>query len=110
MDRSAAYAARWVAKNVVAAGLARRCTIQLAYAIGDVEHPVYVDTHGTEAVAPETVDKRFGDVRSLPENSADLNLLSICPRPTEGRPTSPGGNLPSDALKAAINKKVGKAA
>ncbi len=48
VDRSAAYAARYLAKNVVAAGLASRCTIQLAYAIG-IAHPlaVYVDTHGT---------------------------------------------------------------
>jgi S-adenosylmethionine synthetase len=48
VDRSAAYAARWAAKNVVAAGLAARCEIQLAYAIG-VEHPVsiHVDTFGT---------------------------------------------------------------
>ena len=51
VDRSAAYAARYLAKNVVAADLASRCTIQLAYAIG-VAHPlaVYVDTHGTGAV------------------------------------------------------------
>ncbi len=48
VDRSAAYAARYLAKNVVAAGLAERCTIQLSYAIG-VSHPlsVYIDTHGT---------------------------------------------------------------
>ena len=52
MDRSAAYAARYVAKNVVAAGLADRCEIQVAYAIG-VAHPVsvMVDTYGTERVA-----------------------------------------------------------
>ncbi len=51
VDRSAAYAARYLAKNVVAAGLAERCTIQLAYAIG-VSHPlsVYVDNHGTGEV------------------------------------------------------------
>ena len=51
VDRSAAYAARYMAKNVVAAGLAERCTIQLSYAIG-VAHPlsVYVDTHGTSEV------------------------------------------------------------
>ncbi len=50
VDRSAAYAMRWVAKNVVAAGLARRCEIQVAYAIGSA-HPVgvYVETFGTEA-------------------------------------------------------------
>ena len=51
MDRSGSYAARWVAKNVVAAGLAERCMIQVAYAIG-VAHPVsvMVETFGTEAV------------------------------------------------------------
>ncbi|NQW09270.1 MAG: methionine adenosyltransferase [Alphaproteobacteria bacterium] len=48
VDRSAAYAARWVAKNIVAAGLADKCTIQVSYAIG-VSHPlsIYVETHGT---------------------------------------------------------------
>ena len=51
MDRSAAYAARYLAKNVVAAGLADRCTIQIAYAIGVAEPlSVYVDTHGTGKV------------------------------------------------------------
>ena len=51
VDRSAAYAARWVAKNVVAAGLAEKCTIQLSYAIG-VSKPlsVYVNTYGTGTV------------------------------------------------------------
>jgi len=51
VDRSAAYAVRWVAKNVVAAGLARRCEVQVAYAIG-AAHPVglYVETFGTETV------------------------------------------------------------
>ena len=51
VDRSAAYAARWVAKNVVAAGLADRCTIQVSYAIG-VSHPlsVFFNTYGTGQV------------------------------------------------------------
>jgi S-adenosylmethionine synthetase len=54
VDRSAAYAARYLAKNVVAAALAARCTIQLSYAIG-VSHPlsVYVDTHGTGQIDEE---------------------------------------------------------
>lgn len=54
VDRSAAYAARYLAKNVVAAQLAERCTIQLSYAIG-ISHPlsVYVDTHGTGVVDEE---------------------------------------------------------
>jgi S-adenosylmethionine synthetase len=58
VDRSAAYAARWVAKNVVAAGLADRCQIQVAYAIG-VAHPlsVLVDTFGTGAIPPERIEE-----------------------------------------------------
>jgi S-adenosylmethionine synthetase len=56
VDRSAAYAARWAAKNVVAAGLAERCEIQVAYAIG-VAHPlsVNVETFGTGKVADEKI-------------------------------------------------------
>lgn len=56
VDRSAAYAARWAAKNVVAAGLAERCEIQVAYAIG-VAHPlsVNVETFGTGAIADEEI-------------------------------------------------------
>jgi S-adenosylmethionine synthetase len=58
VDRSACYAARWVAKNIVAAGLARRCEVQVAYAIGVAEPvSVMVDTFGTHAV-PETVIMR----------------------------------------------------
>jgi S-adenosylmethionine synthetase len=58
VDRSASYAARWVAKNVVAAGLAGRCEIQLAYAIG-VAHPlsVLVETFGTETLDPAAIEK-----------------------------------------------------
>jgi S-adenosylmethionine synthetase len=58
VDRSAAYAARYLAKNVVAAGLAERCTIQLSYAIG-VAHPlsVYVDTQGTGQADEEKISK-----------------------------------------------------
>jgi S-adenosylmethionine synthetase len=58
VDRSAAYAARYVAKNVVAAGLAERCQVQVAYAIG-VAHPlsVLVDTFGTEAVPVATIEE-----------------------------------------------------
>ncbi len=56
VDRSGSYAARWVAKNVVAAGLARRCTVQVAYAIG-VAHPVsvMVETYGTATVDPAVI-------------------------------------------------------
>ncbi len=58
VDRSAAYAARYLAKNVVAAGLAERCTLQLSYAIG-VAKPlsIYVDTHGTGEVGEEAIEK-----------------------------------------------------
>ncbi len=66
VDRSAAYAARWVAKNVVAAGLADRCELELAYAIG-VAHPLSltVETFGTEQIAVEKIEKAIGDVFDL---------------------------------------------
>jgi S-adenosylmethionine synthetase len=66
VDRSAAYAARWVAKNVVAAGFAERCQIQVAYAIG-VAHPVSlsVETFGTEQIAPEKIEKAIKEVFDL---------------------------------------------
>jgi S-adenosylmethionine synthetase len=66
VDRSAAYAARYLAKNIVAAGLARRCTIQLAYAIG-VSEPLslYVDTHGTGAVGDERIEEAIGRISKL---------------------------------------------
>ena len=61
VDRSAAYVARYLAKNVVAAGLADRCTIQLSYAIG-VADPlsIYVDTHGTGHVPEEKLEEVLG--------------------------------------------------
>jgi len=66
VDRSAAYAARYLAKNVVAAGLARRCTIQLSYAIG-VAQPlsIYVDTHGTGKVPEAKLEKAIAKVMDL---------------------------------------------
>jgi len=66
VDRSAAYAARWVAKNIVAAGLAHKCEIQLAYAIG-VSRPlsVMVDTFGTGAVDDSVLDAAVGKVFDL---------------------------------------------
>jgi len=58
VDRSAAYVARYLAKNIVAAGLARRCTIQLSYAIGIAEPlSVYVDTHGTGTVSEAKLEE-----------------------------------------------------
>ncbi|MEM9782425.1 MAG: methionine adenosyltransferase [Pseudomonadota bacterium] len=66
VDRSAAYAARYVAKNVVAAGLAERCTIQLAYAIGVAEPlAIYVDGHGTELVDPAKIENAIRETVSL---------------------------------------------
>jgi S-adenosylmethionine synthetase len=66
VDRSAAYAARYLAKNVVAAKLADRCTIQLAYAIGVAEPlAVYVDLHGTGKVDEEKVEKALREVMRL---------------------------------------------
>jgi len=66
VDRCAAYAARWVAKNIVAAGLAHRCELQLAYAIG-VREPVsvMVDTFGTATVEERRIEKAVRDVFDL---------------------------------------------
>ncbi|MGZ8491274.1 MAG: methionine adenosyltransferase, partial [Gemmatirosa sp.] len=66
VDRSAAYAARWVAKNVVASGLARRCEVQLAYAIGVAEPvSIMVETFGTGSVADEVLTQAVREVFSL---------------------------------------------
>ncbi len=77
VDRSAAYAMRWVAKNVVAAGLADRCEVQIAYAIGKA-HPVglYVETFGTEKVDPAAITRAIKDVFDLRPGAivADLDL------------------------------------
>jgi S-adenosylmethionine synthetase len=66
VDRSAAYAARWVAKNVVAAGAAERCEVQVAYAIG-VAHPlsIMVETFGTGVVDPAKIEAAVRDVFDL---------------------------------------------
>ncbi len=66
VDRSGAYAARWVAKHVVAAGAARRCEVQVAYAIG-VAHPIslLVDTFGTETVDPTRIESAVREVFDL---------------------------------------------
>ena len=66
VDRSAAYAARYLAKNVVAAGLAERCTVQLSYAIG-VAKPlsIYVDTHGTGDLEAAAIERAIPKVMDL---------------------------------------------
>ena len=66
VDRSAAYITRYLAKNIVAAGLATRCTIQLAYAIG-VAKPLslYVDTHGTGTVGDDRIEAAIGSIEKL---------------------------------------------
>ncbi|WP_436527915.1 methionine adenosyltransferase [Actinoplanes sp. HUAS TT8] len=78
VDRSAAYAMRWVAKNVVAAGLAERCETQVAYAIGKA-HPVslFVETFGTENVPVERIEKAIKEVFDLRPAAIirDLDLL-----------------------------------
>jgi len=78
VDRSAAYAMRWVAKNVVAAGLARRCEVQVAYAIGKA-HPVglFVDCFGTETLPVASIQKAVLEVFDLRPAAIirDLDLL-----------------------------------
>jgi len=78
VDRSGAYAMRWVAKNIVAAGLARRCEVQVAYAIGKAQ-PVglYVETFGTETVAADKIQNAITKVFDLRPAAIieDLDLL-----------------------------------
>ncbi|MGI5243637.1 methionine adenosyltransferase [Dactylosporangium sp. CA-139066] len=85
VDRSAAYAMRWVAKNVVAAGLAERCEVQVAYAIGKA-HPVslFVETFGTETVPVERIEKAVNEVFDLRPAAIirDLELLKPVYRQT----------------------------
>ena len=85
VDRSAAYAMRWVAKNVVAAGLAKRCEVQVAYAIGKA-HPVgvFVQTFGTGVLADERIQEAVLEVFDLRPAAIirDLDLLRPIYRPT----------------------------
>lgn len=85
VDRSAAYAMRWVAKNIVAAGLAQRVEVQVAYAIGKAA-PVglFVETFGTEAVDPIKIEKAIGEVFDLRPGAIvrDLELLRPIYAPT----------------------------
>ncbi|MFE1716065.1 methionine adenosyltransferase, partial [Streptomyces sp. NPDC058728] len=78
VDRSAAYAMRWVAKNVVAAGLATRCEVQVAYAIGKAE-PVglFVETFGTHTVPTDRIERAIAEVFDLRPAAIirDLDLL-----------------------------------
>ena len=111
VDRSAAYAARWAAKNVVAAGLASRCELQLAYAIGRA-HPVglYVDTFGTGIVEDRRIADAITEVFDLRPAGMieDLNLLRPIYKEASayghfGRGLFPWEALDRvDALKAAI--------
>lgn len=100
VDRSGAYAMRWVAKNIVAAGLATRCEVQVAYAIG-VAHPVgiFVETFGTGVVPDEQIQDAVEQVFDLRPGKiiAELGLLSAIYAPTAayghfGRECSAGIN------------------
>ncbi len=113
VDRSAAYAARWVAKNIVGAGLAEKCEVQLAYAIG-VAKPVsvMVDTFGTATLSEEAIVKAVNTVFDLrPEaiiRALDLRRPIYRPLAAYGHFGRPELNLPweqlnkVEALKAAV--------
>ncbi|MFP5330862.1 MAG: methionine adenosyltransferase [Acidimicrobiia bacterium] len=91
VDRSAAYAARHAAKNVVAAGLARRCEVQLAYAIGQARpFSIHVETFGTEHVAPERLETALGEVFDF-RPAAIIDRLGL--RQPIFRPTSAYGHF-----------------
>ena len=102
VDRSAAYASRWVAKNIVAAGLARRCEVQLAYAIG-VARPVsvFVDSFGTGTVSDDVLRKAVCSVFDLRPAAIirDLNL-----RHTRYLPLAAYGHMGREELGVAWEK------
>jgi len=112
VDRSAAYAGRWVAKNIVAAGLASKVEVQLAYAIG-VAHPVgfYIDTYGTETVPLDKIYKAVEENFDLRPAAIDrdLNLRRPIYKQTAayghfGRPGLPWEDTGrAEALKASAN-------
>ena len=113
VDRSAAYAMRWVAKNVVAAGLATRCEVQVAYAIGKA-HPVgvFVETFGTGIIGDEAIQEAVLRVFDLRPAAIirDLDLLRPIVRVTSayghfGRPQ--GTNELLDADQPALRSQVG---
>jgi S-adenosylmethionine synthetase len=103
VDRSACYAARWVAKNIVAAKLARRCEVQLAYAIG-VARPVsvMVDTFGTNTVPEAAIMRAVGEVFDLTPRGimADLDL-----RKPIYQKTAAYGHFGREPEKSGIGKK-----
>ena len=77
VDRSAAYAARWIAKNVVAAGLAEKCQVQLAYAIGVAEPvSILVETFGTGTVSNDVISDAVAKVFDL-RPTAIINALEL---------------------------------
>ena len=85
MDRSAAYAGRYIAKNIVAAGVAEKCEVQVAYAIGVAEPvSVYVDTFGTGKVCEREIGKVVQEIFSLTPRGIieSLNLLKPIYQPT----------------------------
>lgn len=89
VDRSAAYATRWVAKNVVAAGLADKAEIQVSYAIGRARPlAVYVETFGTETVDPKLIEKAISEVFDL-RPAAIIEALDLL-RPIYGKTSSYG--------------------
>lgn len=94
VDRSAAYAMRWVAKNVVAAGLAQRCEVQVAYAIG-VAHPVglFVETFGTEQVPVTAIAQAVTKVFDLRPAAIIRDLELLKPSVVQYRPTAAYGHF-----------------
>ncbi len=124
VDRSAAYAARYLAKNIVAAGLAKRCTIQLSYAIG-VSEPLslYVDTHGTGTVGDDQLEAAIGRIDKLggltprgirthlelnkPIYSRDRRLRPFRPQ-AGGRPLPVGKDRPGRRSEGGTGRSGGR--
>jgi len=102
VDRSAAYAMRWVAKNVVAAGLATKCEVQVAYAIGKA-HPVgvFVETFGTGVLSDEAIQAAVLDVFDLRPGAIIRDLQLLDTSVVTYRPTAAYGHFGRESAGAS---------
>src|SRR5437867_11473055 len=108
VDRSAAYMARWVAKNVVAGGLARKCEVQFAYAIGHPEPlSVHIDTFGTHTIDEETIERAV--LATFSFKPADIIQQLDLLRPIYSKTTNYGHFGKIDDLEAITWERTDKA-
>jgi len=104
VDRSGAYAARWIAKNLVAAGLAGRCEVQLAYAIGVAEPvAIHVESYGTGSIPDEKIAAALREVFDFRPRAI---IESLCLRSPIYRPTAAYGHFGRNPISDAYDGRT----